>query len=119
MRVAFVNSMRSMGGGERWLLETADGLRRRGHGVAVAARAGGALAAAAAESGYELLSLPMRGDLDGPGGAGVPGRGRRGSGQGADVDGVGVGQEPGLKLGELGLGGADLGQGLGGQHRVQ
>ena len=64
MRIAFVNSMRSMGGGERWLLETADGLRERGHRIAVAAREGSALGEAAARSGHELLTLPMRGDLD-------------------------------------------------------
>ena len=64
MRVAFVNSMRSMGGGERWLLETAGGLRDRGHDVAVAARAESVLAGRAADAGHRLLRIPMRGDLD-------------------------------------------------------
>ena len=64
MRVAFVNSMRSMGGGERWLMETAGGLRERGHRVAIAARAGSALADRAGCAGHVVLTLPMRGDLD-------------------------------------------------------
>lgn len=64
MRVVFVNSMRSMGGGERWLLEAAEGLRDRGHEVAVAARTGSVLAERSAGGGHRLLRIPMRGDLD-------------------------------------------------------
>ena len=64
MNVVFVNSLRSFGGGERWLLESAAGLRDRGHRVAVAARAGSALAGRAASSGHRVAELPMRGALD-------------------------------------------------------
>lgn len=60
----FVNSMRSIGGGERWLLEVADGLAVRGHDVAFAVRAGGDLGASVRERGLPLLNVPMRGDLD-------------------------------------------------------
>ncbi len=64
MRVLFVNSMRSIGGGEQWLLEAAGGLAARGHDVSVAARPGSALAARSREDGHRLLELPMRGDAD-------------------------------------------------------
>jgi glycosyltransferase involved in cell wall biosynthesis len=64
VNVVFVNSMRTLGGGERWLLEAASGLRLRGHTTAVAARTNSALAAHAAEDGHRVLELPMRGDLD-------------------------------------------------------
>ena len=64
MRLLFVNSMRSIGGGEQWLLEAAGGLAARGHDVSVAARPGSALAARSREDGHGLLELPMRGDAD-------------------------------------------------------
>lgn len=64
MRIVFVNSMRALGGGERWVLEAAEGLRARGHDVSVAARARGALAARARDAGHAVLELPMSGDLD-------------------------------------------------------
>ncbi|MCK4511192.1 glycosyltransferase family 4 protein [bacterium] len=64
MRVMFVNSMRALGGGERWLLEVADGLASRGHDVSVAARTGSALARNARASGHRVLEAPMRGDAD-------------------------------------------------------
>ena len=64
MKVLFVNSMRSLGGGEQWLLEAAGGLAGRGHDVSVAARPASALAARAREDGHRVLGLPMRGDLD-------------------------------------------------------
>lgn len=64
MRVMFVNSMRALGGGERWLLEVTDGLAARGHDVSVAARTGSALAGNARASGHRVLELPMRGDAD-------------------------------------------------------
>lgn len=53
-----------MGGGERWLLETAGGLRERGHAVSVVARTGSALADRASSEGHTLLTISMRGDLD-------------------------------------------------------
>jgi hypothetical protein len=64
MKVAFVNSMRSLGGGERWITEVSDGLSERGHDVAIAARGGSRLAEWASDRGHSLLELPMRGDLD-------------------------------------------------------
>jgi glycosyltransferase involved in cell wall biosynthesis len=64
VRVLFANSMRSLGGGEQWLLEAADGLSARAHAVAVAARSGSALAARAAERGHAVRTFPMRGDGD-------------------------------------------------------
>jgi len=64
VRILFANSMRAFGGGERWVLEAADGLRARGHDVCAAARAGGALARLMRDGGHAVLELPMSGDLD-------------------------------------------------------
>jgi len=64
VNVVLVNSMRGFGGGERWLMETAEGLSRRGHDVAVVGRSGSALAAASAGAGLPTLALPMSGDAD-------------------------------------------------------
>jgi glycosyltransferase involved in cell wall biosynthesis len=64
VRVLFVNSMRSLGGGEQWLLEAAAGLASRGHTVSVAARPGSALASHSRRDGHRVLELPMRGDAD-------------------------------------------------------
>lgn len=64
MRIVFVNSMRAMGGGETWLLETAAGMRDRGHDIAVVTRAGSALSARAAAEGHAVVTLPMRSDFD-------------------------------------------------------
>ncbi len=64
MRICFVNSLRTFGGGERWLLEAAEGLVSRGHTITVAARIESALAARARHAGYDTLELPMRGDGD-------------------------------------------------------
>ena len=64
MRICFVNSLRTFGGGERWLLEAAAGLASRGHTITVVARAESALATRARRAGYDTLELPMRGDGD-------------------------------------------------------
>jgi len=64
VNICFVNSLRTFGGGERWLLEAAAGLSSRGHAVTVAARAESALAARARRTGYDTLELPMLGDGD-------------------------------------------------------
>lgn len=64
MRVAFVNSMRSMGGGETWLLEAARGLRARGHEPAVVVRSGAELGVAASKEGHEVVEMPMKSDFD-------------------------------------------------------
>ncbi len=64
MNVCFINSLRTFGGGERWLLEAAEGLAARGHAISVAARAQSALAGRARNAGYDIVELPMRGDVD-------------------------------------------------------
>ncbi len=64
MRIAFVNSMRSLGGGERWIVEAARGLADRGHEIAVAARSGSELARRSRASGHATIELPMSGDGD-------------------------------------------------------
>jgi len=66
MRILFVNSLRSMGGGERWLMEVNSGLAARGHETAFAVRQGGELAGLLRAEGQRLLELPMRGDGDAP-----------------------------------------------------
>lgn len=64
MRVLFVNSMRGFGGGERWVLETAAGLARRGHDVGLAVRRGSELAGRAGRLGLPCRAFAMRGDVD-------------------------------------------------------
>lgn len=64
MRVAIVNSLKAFGGGEHWVLQVAGGLRRRGHDVAVVARAGSRLLDRAGDEGHTTLALPMRSDFD-------------------------------------------------------
>jgi glycosyltransferase involved in cell wall biosynthesis len=64
LRLLMANSMKAMGGGERWLLEAADGLASRGHDVSVAARTGSAVATVARSAGHPVLEVPMRGDAD-------------------------------------------------------
>jgi glycosyltransferase involved in cell wall biosynthesis len=64
MRVLFVNSLRAIGGGERWLLEVSSGLSDRGHETAFAVRKGSELARALRADGSRLLELPMSGDGD-------------------------------------------------------
>ncbi|HET6348401.1 MAG TPA: glycosyltransferase family 4 protein [Candidatus Krumholzibacteria bacterium] len=63
-RILFVSSLRRYGGGERWMLDTAAGLRERGHDVRLAARPGSVLAANAPARGIPLFSIEMRGDVD-------------------------------------------------------
>ncbi|MFH1690533.1 MAG: glycosyltransferase [Candidatus Eisenbacteria bacterium] len=64
MRILFVNSLRSMGGGERWLIEVNSALVARGHETAFAVRQGGELARLLRAEGRRTLELPMRGDGD-------------------------------------------------------
>ena len=66
MRILFVNSLRTIGGGERWLLEVDEGLCARGHRTAFAVRQGGELGRLLREKGSTVLELPMRGDGDVP-----------------------------------------------------
>lgn len=63
-RVLFVSSLRRYGGGERWMLDTAAGLRARGHDARLVAVPGSVLAARAPARGIPLTEIAMRGDVD-------------------------------------------------------
>jgi glycosyltransferase involved in cell wall biosynthesis len=63
-RILFVSSLRRYGGGERWMLDAAAGLRERGHDVRLVARPGSVLAARAPVRRIPLISVEMRGDVD-------------------------------------------------------
>jgi glycosyltransferase involved in cell wall biosynthesis len=63
-RILFVSSLRRYGGGERWMLDTAAGLRERGHDVRLVARPGSVLGARAPVRRIPLISVEMRGDVD-------------------------------------------------------
>ena len=62
-RIVFVSSLRRYGGGERWMLDTASGLRARGHDARLIARPGSVLATRAPARGIPLTELEMRGDV--------------------------------------------------------
>ena len=64
MRILFINSLRKVGGGERWLLEVSEALALRGHETAFAVREGGDLGRMVRSDGRRVLELPMRGDGD-------------------------------------------------------
>jgi glycosyltransferase involved in cell wall biosynthesis len=66
LSLLLVNSIRAYGGGEKWALQTARGLRTRGHRVAFACREGSELADQAAATGLEVFLLPMPSDLSFP-----------------------------------------------------
>lgn len=63
-RILFVSSLRRYGGGERWMLDTAAGLRERGHDARLVARPGSVLAASAPARRIPLFTVEMRGDVD-------------------------------------------------------
>ncbi len=63
-RIVFVSSLRRYGGGERWMLDTASGLRARGHDARLVARPGSVLATRAPARGIPLTEVEMRGDVD-------------------------------------------------------
>jgi glycosyltransferase involved in cell wall biosynthesis len=63
-KILFVSSLRRYGGGERWMLDTAAGLRERGHDVRLVARPGSVLAANAPARRIPLVMVEMRGDVD-------------------------------------------------------
>lgn len=60
--VCFVNSLRGWGGAEVWTLDTALGLRARGHGVSIVAQPGSALLARARSAGLATEAIPIRFD---------------------------------------------------------
>ncbi len=59
-----MSSLRRYGGGERWMLDTAAGLRARGHDARLVAMPGSVLAARAPARGIPLTEVAMRGDVD-------------------------------------------------------
>jgi glycosyltransferase involved in cell wall biosynthesis len=63
-RILFVSSLRRYGGGERWMLDTAAGLRERGCDARLVARPGSVLAASAPARRIPLFTVEMRGDVD-------------------------------------------------------
>jgi glycosyltransferase involved in cell wall biosynthesis len=63
-RILFVSSLRRYGGGERWMLDTAAGLRSRGHDVRLVAAPGSVLAARAPARGIPLTEIIVRNDVD-------------------------------------------------------
>ena len=62
MRVLHVDSAAGWRGGQNQVLLTARGMAARGHEVAIACRAGGALETRAREAGVAVHALPFRGD---------------------------------------------------------
>ncbi len=60
--VCFVNSLRGWGGAEVWTLDTALGLRARGHDVSIVAQPGSALLARARGAGLAVEAIPIRFD---------------------------------------------------------
>ena len=64
MRLLFANSMKGLGGGERWLLDVAGGLRDRGHEIWVSGRTGAPLVAEARRRGFQTLPAPYANDFD-------------------------------------------------------
>ncbi|MHB8080417.1 MAG: glycosyltransferase family 4 protein [Candidatus Krumholzibacteriia bacterium] len=60
--VCFVNSLRGWGGAEVWTLDTALGLRARGHAVSIVAQPGSALLARARSAGLTAEAVPIRFD---------------------------------------------------------
>jgi glycosyltransferase involved in cell wall biosynthesis len=65
LSLCIVNPAGAGGGGgvERWFLDTATGLRARGHRVCTAGRPGSPWLERAAAEGLDCLETPMRGDL--------------------------------------------------------
>jgi glycosyltransferase involved in cell wall biosynthesis len=63
VKVLHVDSALGWRGGQNQVLLTAQGMAARGHRVALACRAGGALEARARAAGLEVHALPLRGDL--------------------------------------------------------
>lgn len=64
MNVLFASCIRHWGGGEKWMLSAALGLRERGHAVAVAGRAGSELLARARAAGLPAHGVAFHGDFD-------------------------------------------------------
>jgi glycosyltransferase involved in cell wall biosynthesis len=63
LRICFVDSLRSLGGAELWILAAAAGLARRGHAVSVIAQPGTPLLERGTRLGLDMAAIPIR--LDG------------------------------------------------------
>ncbi len=63
MRILHVDSARTWRGGQNQVLLTAQGMKLRGHDVAIAAFRGGMLETRASEAGIETCSIAFHGDL--------------------------------------------------------
>lgn len=63
MRILHVDSARSWRGGQNQVLLSAQGMKRQGHDVAIAACRGGVLETRAAEAGIHTRRIAFRGDL--------------------------------------------------------
>jgi glycosyltransferase involved in cell wall biosynthesis len=63
-RVLFVSSIKRYGGGERWMLDAAGGLARRGHSVLIVSRPGSILEEKRRKLGIDGKTIEMHGDLD-------------------------------------------------------
>jgi histidinol-phosphate phosphatase family protein len=64
LRLLFLSSIPRWGGGERWMVDAAAGLRERGHDVLLAARPGARLLDRAQAAGVPARAVFMAGDLD-------------------------------------------------------
>ncbi|NIM18780.1 MAG: glycosyltransferase [Candidatus Latescibacteria bacterium] len=62
--VMFVSSIVRYGGGERWMIDAAEGLKRKGHRVLLVSRPGSVLHEKARQVNIECRTVEMRGDLD-------------------------------------------------------
>jgi glycosyltransferase involved in cell wall biosynthesis len=66
MRILFMNSIKAAGwrGGEKWMVEAASGLARRGHAVGLAARPGSVMSEKAAARGIPVFAINYGPDID-------------------------------------------------------
>ncbi len=66
MNCLFLNSIRPgvWGGGEKWMLTAAEGLRRLGHGITFAGREGGLFLERCSAHGFPVAPLRIGGDFD-------------------------------------------------------
>jgi glycosyltransferase involved in cell wall biosynthesis len=64
MRILFITSISSWGGGEVWLMDMLHGLRARGHAVFLLCRGGSPVADRAQAGGFAVFPIRIGGDLD-------------------------------------------------------
>lgn len=62
--VVFISSLRQWGGGEKWMLEAAVAMRRRGHRVTVIVQPGAVLGDRARDGGLEVFEVRLAGLFD-------------------------------------------------------